>query len=80
MSYNAAKYQKTMGSRHGQACPNFPRKKRFRDLKEAKTKLVNYRYQGKLELEEPGETTFKQKRTYYCNACKGYHITSQDKM
>ncbi|NCA08270.1 MAG: hypothetical protein EBS85_06055 [Micrococcales bacterium] len=78
MSKNARKFQKHQLSKHNQRCSATPDKRRYRDNQEAKRDLRNFRARAFQELKTMGYTTYNQKRTYECSACKGFHLTSQE--
>jgi hypothetical protein len=78
MSKNAKKFQKHQLSKHTQRCAATPDKRRYRDNQEAKRDLRNFRARAAQELKTQGYTTYNQKRTYECSACKGFHLTSQE--
>ena len=63
--------------RHNAPCPATPTKRRYRDGDEAKRALNNMKRLAQSELSEKGSTMFNQVRAYECNACKGWHTTSQ---
>lgn len=78
MSKSAKKFQKPQSTKHNQRCYATPTKRRYRDNQEAKHDLRKFRARAAEELKSQGFTTYNQKRTYECSACKGYHLTSQE--
>jgi hypothetical protein len=48
-------------------CPQFPNKKRYPTKNDAETAIIIQRSEGSVELD-----------CYYCDACKGWHLTSRN--
>ena len=78
MSKSAKKFQKPQSTKNSQRCAATPEKRRYRDNQEAKHDLRNFRARAAQDMKTKGFTTYNQKRTYECSACKGYHLTSQE--
>ena len=48
-------------------CPEFPNKKRYPTQKDAETAIIIQKSEGAVNL-----------RSYYCDACNGWHLTSKN--
>lgn len=48
-------------------CLTFPNKKRYPTEKDAETAIIIQHSEGSVEL-----------RSYYCESCKGWHLTSKN--
>jgi hypothetical protein len=62
---------------HNAPCSAHPKKTRYRDDQQAKRALNTMKRLAQSELQEFGKTKFNQVRSYPCNACKGWHTTSE---
>lgn len=51
-------------------------KKRFRDRKEAKRVVINARRAYAIAIREGKHSNRRENRTYRCNDCGGWHVTS----
>ena len=52
-------------------------KRRLKDHKDAVRTLHKAKGAGRIELENNGSTKRQETRTYFCDRCKGHHLTSQ---
>lgn len=77
MSYNAEKFRKPTVRKHNQKCAWTPDKIRYRDTKEAQRALSTFRHRRKKDIAKKGESRFKHDNYYFCDGCKGYHLTKQ---
>jgi hypothetical protein len=56
----------------------FTHKVRYKDHKLAIAALHSISNRRSADLSEFGQTSFNQVRVYFHDACKGWHLTSQD--
>lgn len=72
--FHRPRYQKRSDLDH---CSLDRRKVRYRDKKLALNFLHNCQNLAVRQIEECGETRRHENRAYKCDACKGWHLTSQ---
>ena len=77
MSKSADQNRRQNIGRHNAPCPVNPSKIRYRDDQQAKRALSSMKTRARIEIEKYGRTEFRQNRVYECNACRGWHTTSQ---
>ena len=58
-------------------CSLDKRKVRYRDKKLAINYLHHIQNKAAAEIAQTGHTSRHENRAYQCNACKGWHLTSQ---